>query len=102
MKRLLLVVALGLVSLASPQIGDLSHDVTPAPAAQEDPARVTVYITKTGEKYQPWMSLFVAQQNCDNSQGWRRERAMDRAVCISPKAQNIGSTHSLPNRPTSV
>jgi hypothetical protein len=51
MKRLLIVVALGLVSLASPQIGDLSHHLTPTLAAQEDPARITVYVTKTGEKY---------------------------------------------------
>jgi hypothetical protein len=54
MKRLLLVVALGLgvaLSVAPKRPLDLSHQFTPMLVAQEDPARITVYITQTGEKY---------------------------------------------------
>jgi hypothetical protein len=51
MKRLLIVVALGLVTIALPQLADLSHHFTPTLVAQEEPAKITVYITRTGEKY---------------------------------------------------
>jgi hypothetical protein len=53
-QRLLLVVALGLVctlGVAQQHPLDLSHHLTPTLIAQEDPARITVYITLTGEKY---------------------------------------------------
>ena len=53
MKRLLLVVALGLIAFgALPHgVANLSHQFTPTLIAQEDPARIAVYITRTGEKY---------------------------------------------------
>jgi micrococcal nuclease len=51
MKRLLLVVALGLLNIVPQHVADLSHSFTPTLIAQEDPARITVYITRTGEKY---------------------------------------------------
>jgi hypothetical protein len=54
MKRLLLVVALGLgvaLGVAQQRPFDLSHQFTTALVAQEDPAKITVFITRTGEKY---------------------------------------------------
>jgi hypothetical protein len=51
MKRLLLVVALGLVVIVPQHATDLSRHLTATLVAQEDPAKITVYITRTGEKY---------------------------------------------------
>jgi hypothetical protein len=53
-KRLLFVVTLGLVvtfGWVPQQVANFSDDFAPTLVAQEDPARITVYITRTGEKY---------------------------------------------------
>jgi hypothetical protein len=47
-------VALGLglgVGVAAKQPSEFVQWLTPTLVAQEDPARITVYITRTGEKY---------------------------------------------------
>ena len=54
MKRLLLVVTLGLVvafGFVSQHVAHLSTHLAPILLAQEDPAKITVYVTRTGKLY---------------------------------------------------
>jgi competence protein ComEC len=53
MKRLLGVLALGfvLVALGVPQAAHVVGHLTPTLLAQQDPATITVYVTRTGAKY---------------------------------------------------
>ena len=52
MKRLLLVVTLGLVVAFGSVPAHFSSHFIPTLVAQEDPAKITVYVTGTGKLYQ--------------------------------------------------
>lgn len=64
MQRLLLVVAVSLFvtfGVIPPQVAHVSAHLTATVAAQEDPATITVYTTRTGEKYHRDGSRYLCQ-----------------------------------------
>lgn len=86
MKRLLLVATLGLVvafGFVPQQVAQLSGHLTPTLVAQEDPAKITVYITRTGEKYHLTAASICARAGSPQRSRRRSLAALGRAACAS-------------------
>jgi hypothetical protein len=101
-KRVLIALTLGLVVALGfvPHVAHLTDRLAPTLVAQEDPVKITVYITRTGEKYHRDGCRYLSRSKSPRPSRTPSRTAMDLAACASRPADRTQGVLAQP--PASV